>query len=242
MSGQLHPLSKLTLGSLITLLSACEMGMVPMGTLVIEPEDTGTDARDRGVDEDSDERDGGPSGGDEDQQEEDDSSSDPLEQDDDWGQGDQCAIDGFETMIHQAVQDNQNPEQPLFMYQARSSDVAPFDELRIASYQASPYTGPTGPGSYPLAGSNYADCSLCVLVIEGCSEDYICDTVYFVADGTLDIDRLSMSGGAFIATLRDAVFQEVTIDPETYESVPVSGGENWCVDSMDIELPIYLYE
>ena len=48
MSGHLHPVSKLTLGSLITLLSACEMGMAPMGTLVIEPEDTGASDDDRG--------------------------------------------------------------------------------------------------------------------------------------------------------------------------------------------------
>jgi hypothetical protein len=152
-----------------------------------------------------------------------------------------CTYDEFPALLHQAIQDNGDPERPLFTYQARDAEMAPFDELRIESYQADPYYGPTGPGSYSLAGTNYENCALCVYVIENCSEDYMCDKVYFVDQGTLDISSMSTSGGTFSATLRNALFREVSIDSTTYASTPVPGGQNWCVESLDIELPITMF-
>ncbi len=245
MSCRFLPSALCSLVPSLVLLSACGLGMQPVGTLEPEGElsdeeaESEEESSDDGDEQDSDESD---DDGDDWEDDGDDSSDDPAGQDDGWDQGSDCTIDGFDTVIHQAIQDNQNPDQPLFFYQARTTDTAPFDELRILSYQADPYDGPTGPGSYDLAGMNYADCSLCVLVIENCTDDYMCDKVYFAAEGTLDVERLSMSGGPFIGSLSGVVFQEVTIDADTFESRPVSGGDTWCVDAMDIELPVQIFE
>ena len=154
----------------------------------------------------------------------------------------ECTYDRFPVAMHQATQDNSVPGEPMFIYQARNVDGVPFDELQILSYQASPYNGPSSPGSYSLDGSNYADCALCVLLIGDCSDSYQCDQVFFVSEGTLNIQSLTDHGGPFRATLRDAVFEEVEIDPSTYETTPIPGGDVWCVDEISIDLTTYLYD
>ena len=153
-----------------------------------------------------------------------------------------CTYDRFPVAMHQATQDNSIPDQPLFIYQARNTDELPFDELQILSYQAAPYHGPSAAGSYSLAGSNYADCALCVLVIGDCSDSYQCDQVFFAAEGTLQVQSLSDHGGPFRATLTGAVFEEVSIDSDTYTSTPVPGGETWCIDEISIDVSTYLYD
>ena len=152
-----------------------------------------------------------------------------------------CTYNQLQVNLQQATQDNSNPSQPLFVYQARTSESPPFDAMQILSYQASPYFGPAQPGTYDLSGMNYADCGLCVLLLGDCYASNQCDQVFFVSEGTLDIDVLSGSGGPFRATLRDAVFEEVTLDPSTYTSTPVAGGERWCLDEVTINAPTELY-
>jgi len=232
-------------------LGGCSIGVQPMGTKGALEEEAATDAdaldEEGGAASSSEDSDESSDSNDEDgdDPEDDDHSgfdSDEEDDQDDLEEDPSCDVDGFDVAIHQAIQDNQNIDQPLFFYQARTTDTAPFDELRILSYQADPYNGPTGPGTYDLSGSNYADCALCVLVIEECTDDYMCEKVYFASEGQLDVERLSMDGGPFIATLTGAVFEEVSIDEETYESRPVSGGDEWCVDDMVIELPIQVFE
>lgn len=153
----------------------------------------------------------------------------------------ECTHDGFDILIHQATQDDSVPGQPMFMYQARDTDLAPFDELQILSYQAAPYYGPSTPGQYRLAGTNYADCGLCVLVVTDCDDGYSCDEVYFVSEGTLDVADFGAASGRFRAVLRDAVFLEVSIDPSTHETTPVPGGASWCVGEVDIDVSTYRY-
>ncbi|MDG1483633.1 MAG: hypothetical protein P8R54_28845 [Myxococcota bacterium] len=152
-----------------------------------------------------------------------------------------CTYNQLQVNLQQATQDNSNPSQPLFAYQARTSESPPFDAMQILSYQASPYFGPAQPGTYDLSGMNYADCGLCVLLLGDCFASNQCDQVFFVSEGTLDIDVLSGNGGPFRATLRDAVFEEVTLDPSTYTSTPVAGGERWCLDEVTINAPTELY-
>ena len=154
--------------------------------------------------------------------------------------GGACTYDDFPVMIHQATQNNSDPTKPWFFYQARDSDTSSFTELQIMSYQADPYYGPTGPGSYDLSGLNYADCALCMLVVQSCDESYNCAKGFFIESGTLEIDQMSSYGGTFGAALVNASFVEVTINPDTYESTPVVGGERWCVDRLNIDVSTYL--
>lgn len=146
-----------------------------------------------------------------------------------------CTLFGFDTIMQQARQDNSIADRPLFVYQAREADVSPFTEFQILSFQASPYDGPTSPVDQSLNGNNYADCSLCVLIVEGCDDNYSCDRVFFADEGRLNISKMSTNGGPFHAQLSGAVLREVSIDPETYTSTPVQGGDTWCIDNLSIE-------
>ena len=150
----------------------------------------------------------------------------------------ECSQSQFPIGLEQATLDASNPGQPLFAYQARSTENPPFDVLQILSYQGAPYNGPDAPGTYALDGMNYADCGLCLLLLTDCSNDYQFDQVFFIRDGTLDIEAISPSGGPFRAILRDAVFEEVTIDATTYTSTPVEGGDAWCIDELFIDTMI----
>ena len=152
-----------------------------------------------------------------------------------------CTQDGFSVLIHQATQDWSNPSLPMFVYQARTAESGPFDELQILSYQGSPYHGPSTAGNYNLDGSNYADCALCMLIVEGCNEGYECDRVFFADEGMLSVSDFGESTGRFTAELRQTVFREVRLDPATYESVVVPGGDAYCVDGLSIDVATYLY-
>lgn len=194
--------------------------------------------------EDADE-DGAPAG----EEEPDDDNPDDGETSEDGGSGGAgtggeptepaCTRVGFDILIHQATQDDSVPGQPLFMYQARDTDTVPFAELQVISYQAAPYHGPSTAGRYPLSGLNYADCGLCMLLVTGCSDGYSCDEVFFIEDGILDVADFGQTSGRFQATIRNAVFAEVDIDPSTYESRPVPGGERWCVQDIGIDVATY---
>lgn len=153
----------------------------------------------------------------------------------------ECTHDDFPILIHQATQDWSNPSLPMFVYQARTVESGPFDELQILSYQGAPYNGPATAGTYNLAGSNYADCALCLLIVEDCNEGYQCDRVFFADEGVLSVGDFGDSTGRFTAVLRQTVFREVRLDPITYESTPVPGGETYCVDGLSIDVATYLY-
>jgi hypothetical protein len=152
----------------------------------------------------------------------------------------ECTHDYFGVTMDQAVQDNRDPNHPLFVYQARNSASSTFDEIQLFSFQAEPYYGPSGPGTYSLDGNNYEDCALCILLVMECDGDYACEKVFFADEGSLDIEAMGGGNNPFRATLNGAVFREVSIDPNTYRSTPVSGGDSWCLDNFDIDLTINL--
>ena len=72
-----------------------------------------------------------------------------------------------------------------------------------------------------------------------CSEGDSCDGVFFIEDGTLDVVDFGQVSGRFQATIRDAVFTDVEIDPSTDESRFTRGGERWCIQDIGIEVATY---
>lgn len=147
----------------------------------------------------------------------------------------ECSYSQFPVGLEQATLDTSNPSQSFFAYQARSTENPPFDVLQILSYQGAPYNGPDAPGTHELDGMNYSDCGLCLLLLTECNNEYQFDQVFFISEGTLEIEAISTHGGPFRAILRDAVFEEVTIDATTYTSTPVEGGDAWCIDELIID-------
>jgi hypothetical protein len=178
---------------------------------------------------------------DNDYSESDDDSSDWEDDSSDWEDGGQdngsqaydCTYDGYQIGAEQAFYDEQDPEHPLFVYQATNSAAFPMDVIELLSYPGEPYYGPSGPGTYSLDGSNYADCSLCVMLYLGCGESS-CESLLFADEGSVTISSSVGAGEDFRAQLSNVVFKEVTIDSETYETTPVPGGVTWCVDSLPL--------
>jgi len=93
-------------------------------------------------------------------------------------------------------------------------------------------TAPSGPGDYELAANpddrNYATCTTCALLRSP-------ERRFFATSGTIRVNAIDVAGRSINATLVDATFVEVTIDPVTFVSTPVSNGLEWCVGSVEID-------
>ena len=112
-----------------------------------------------------------------------------------------------------------------------SATSDPYDVLLIELYQGSPYNGATTPGTYSLAGSNYENCGNCVRMQTQCSKaSQSCAKQWYADEGELVITEIG--DGTFAGEFKNIVLKEVTIDPNTYVSTPVPGGEVWCIPSL----------
>jgi hypothetical protein len=61
----------------------------------------------------------------------------------------------------------------------------------------------------------------------------------WASSGTLTVNANSeIDGEPFSATLSGARFDEVTIDPNSFESTPVAGGISWCIDSITLDATV----
>lgn len=93
----------------------------------------------------------------------------------------------------------------------------------------------TDVGTYTLDDFNYASCSTCLLVYAECT-DRGCAKTFIAGRGELEIIKSGrvngdyVAGELFSAKLRRAQLVEVTIDPGTYETALVEGGQSWCID------------
>ena len=140
---------------------------------------------------------------------------------------DDCEKSGISAPIKKATT-QPSADKPYFVYEARTSESSPFDVLVLESYQWAPYNGPSAPGTFDLAGSNYEDCGLCVLVYAEC-QGSSCQKVFFADEGTVEITSMGGAGSNFVGVFHDVKLKEVSIDPNTYKSTPVPNGQTWCM-------------
>ena len=154
----------------------------------------------------------------------------------------ECTFSGFTEAQAAAGQIGTNADKPWFRYLAFSTDKAPGDMFVLDSFQGSPYFGPEKPGVYAFDGVNYVDCSLCFVIWYQCDEDYNCEKAFLADEGSVDITSMDGVSSVFAATFNDVVLREVRIDPESYVSTPVSGGDTWCLDDYTIEALILQWE
>ena len=96
------------------------------------------------------------------------------------------------------------------------------------------FNGPTQPGRYTVDNENFADCGLCLLAFSGCDGES-CERTFYADNATVNITAMDGPGGRFAATVESAVFQEVEIEQDTFRSVPVAGGESWCIGDYDFD-------
>ena len=143
-----------------------------------------------------------------------------------------CDRSGFATASHEATYGS-----GAFQYQALNNTNSPRDVLMVTSFQEG-FNGPTTAGTYSLAGSNYADCGLCLLALTGCVDGGQCEKYFYADVGEVVITEFGQNGGVFSGQLNGVVFQEVTIDESTYTSTPVAGGETWCMSDHTFSVTI----
>ncbi|MBT6433940.1 MAG: hypothetical protein HOK28_12645 [Deltaproteobacteria bacterium] len=143
-----------------------------------------------------------------------------------------CDRTGFSTASHQASYATN-----AFQYEAQNSLGSPRDLLMLSSFQGN-FNGPTEPGTYSVEGSNYADCGLCLLALTGCTEGGTCEKYFYADVGSVTITEFGQNGETFAGELNSVVFKEVTIDPDTYVSTPVAGGETWCMNGHSFSLTV----
>ncbi len=149
------------------------------------------------------------------------------------GNNEECTYDEYSISMERAFYINDNPEEPMFIYQATNNGEYPMDVMEVLSYPGEPYNGPSGPGEFSLNGNNYRDCSLCLLIYKGCYEQ-TCEKTFFADAGSVQIGTDIDLGVDFAAMLNNVVFREVRVDPNSYESTPIQGGDTWCVDNLNL--------
>lgn len=93
------------------------------------------------------------------------------------------------------------------------------------------YTGGREPIEHTIAGENFADCEVCLSLLDACeSPSGDCDVQYFAEAG--EVELTTFSDTLIEGTLRGIEAVEVTIDPDTFVSTPVPGGERWCLQAL----------
>ena len=141
-----------------------------------------------------------------------------------------CTYDGFSAVLAQATFE---PDFDFAAIEAFSGEIQPYDILSLEFYGGD-YGGPSGPGSFPIDGSNYADCGLCVLVYQNFAGNSP-ETFFYATEGGVEISSWDAAAGTISGSLTNAKLVEVTIDLQSYVSTPVSGGETWCISSITLD-------
>lgn len=119
---------------------------------------------------------------------------------------------------------------------AITGEDAPLDNLIIRLYTGRA-TAPREAGTVVLDGINYKDCGICPLIMSECTERGACAKVFYASTGEIDITNIS--DNRFSATLKNVVFDHVTVvrteGSDDTLSIPVEGGEQWCVNDFNID-------
>lgn len=87
------------------------------------------------------------------------------------------------------------------------------------------------------ANANYGTCTHCVAVLFGCvmnaSGNYDCPRTALARSGTAVVQSFaSAPSGRFAASVFNVVFEEVRVDPSTFMSTPLPGGECFTLDEL----------
>ena len=115
--------------------------------------------------------------------------------------------------------------QGVFRYIAQSTLGAPVDVLSFELIDGAP----ASPTAITLSDDGYEACSTCVVLYRGCDANLAnCQQTLLAQGGILDVAGIGGSGATFAGELVQAQLVEVTIDPSTFVSTAVPGGESVC--------------
>jgi len=118
-------------------------------------------------------------------------------------------------------------------YAAYSSETYPTAKLTLEFFPSS--GGPTQPGIHTIGGSNYSNCGLCILIKTYTENASTLNKTFYAKSGVLDITSMAEEGN-FTGSIQNLLLMEVTIGQD-FTSVPVPGGESWCISNLDFDAP-----
>jgi hypothetical protein len=127
-------------------------------------------------------------------------------------------------------------------YGAATAETAPYDFLSLELYYGLGGAEPLKGSGTLVIGANaddldYATCSTCVLAYAECDDTGACARSFMATGGVLAVTGLA-NGGRFAGSLTGLRLVEVTIDPVSYSTSPVAGGDTWCVSTYAFDAEI----
>lgn len=141
-----------------------------------------------------------------------------------------CALDGITLANLTAERDD---SLGVFFVTGRTAGQTTFDVITVDFYFK--LGAKDGPQTLTGSGENLADCHSCVMLRQGCVVSGCAKAKAFLwQSGTLQVDAMGQGGESFGATLRDAAFAEVTVDPSGGGTTLVPGGATWCVSELSL--------
>jgi hypothetical protein len=148
-----------------------------------------------------------------------------------------CAHEGFPRAFSRARADDE-----LLHYSAIDNLAGdPTTLLWVQRFYSLGAVRMSEPQIIELRPESYADCSTCVLVLQSCTlgatlyDASACDKIFLARAGTVELTYEGATGEELLGFLHDVELVEVEIDPDTFESTVVPGGETWCIPSYTFE-------
>lgn len=139
------------------------------------------------------------------------------------GSGSTCDFDGYDVVAQDALVDAQGN----IKYLAQNTLGAPVDVL---TFELVAPSGGVQPGMYPITDENYATCTRCITLYQGCDAQLAnCAKAFLAVAGSLEISEVGASGATFSGSLSSAKLVEVTIAGDL-TSTKVDGGATYCLD------------
>jgi len=108
----------------------------------------------------------------------------------------------------------------------------PYDYLSI--YLEYTDGADNGVHSFTFTGENYGTCHTCVLIDSDCDATDDCTQAFLPVSGTMEVTENGGTDGTFTAELSNLMLIEVEIDDTTFTSTPVTGGDTWCIDTLEV--------
>lgn len=121
----------------------------------------------------------------------------------------------------------------VLTFSARNSESFPTNYLRLVADNRNQMGGPSAPGEYDLAYDNVKQGGLWAVVLRN-QTDTGFERLLVPVEGTVELVQFGKDQQEFTAIIHDGIFTEATLNDETGAVTHVPGGENWCMD--DVEL------
>ncbi|MBM4371406.1 MAG: hypothetical protein FJ098_07105 [Deltaproteobacteria bacterium] len=147
----------------------------------------------------------------------------------------ECDHQGFSGVVSQAkIEGHQNGG--FYMhFQTLNKETIPFDVIVLEL--ETDVGGPTGPGTYDAAYTNFTSHGLWLYVLTNWNGNGY-EKLLVPVQGTINISSLSAAGGQFTATTQGIQLREGVYNPNTQGIDMVAHGATWCLDGVVLDTPI----